>query len=45
MSALETVFWHVLGYSAMVMIFVVGFAITVAVACVLLDLLGRGGAK
>ena len=36
MSAVETLFWNVLGYSSMAMIFVVGFAMTAVIACFLL---------
>jgi hypothetical protein len=42
MSALEIFLWNVLGYSTMVMIFVVGFAITAGIACFLLDGWGSG---
>ena len=45
MSAVETLFWNILGYSTMAMIFVVGFAITAAIACFLLERLGRGGER
>ena len=43
MSAVETLFWNVLGYSSMAMIFVVGFAMTAVIACFLLERIGRGG--
>jgi uncharacterized protein (TIGR02808 family) len=43
MNALETIFWHVLGYSTMAMIFIVGFVLTAAIGCFLLGLIGRGG--
>lgn len=43
MSAGETFIWHVLGYSTMAMIFIVGFVITAAIGCFLLELFGRGG--
>lgn len=37
MSALESLIWNVLGYSAMPMIFLGGFVATVVVACFLLE--------
>ena len=42
MSAGETFFWNVLGYSTMAIIFIVGFVITAAVGCFLLERIGRG---
>ena len=42
MSAGETFFWNVLGYSTMAIIFIVGFVITAAIGCFLLGLIGRG---
>jgi uncharacterized protein (TIGR02808 family) len=42
MSAGESIFWHVLGYSTMAIIFIVGFVITAAIGCFLLGLIGRG---
>ena len=41
MSALESLIWNVLGYSAMPMIFLGGFAVTAVVACFLLEQLHR----
>ncbi len=43
MSAVETLFWTVFGYSSMAMIFIVGFAITAMIACFLLERIGRNG--
>lgn len=43
MSALESFIWHVLGYSAMPVIFIVGFLGSAAVACFLLETTGHGG--
>jgi uncharacterized protein (TIGR02808 family) len=43
MSVGENIFWHVLGYSTMAIIFIVGFVITAAIGCFLLGLIGRGG--
>ena len=43
MSAVETLFWNVLGYSSMAMIFIVGFEITAVIACFLLERIGRSG--
>jgi len=43
MSAGETFIWHVLGYSTMAIIFIVGFVITAAIGCFFLELIGRGG--
>ena len=42
MSAGETFIWHVLGYSTMTIIFIVGFVITAAIGCFFLELIGRG---
>ncbi len=42
MSAAESLFWNVLGYSTMAMIFVVGFVITAVIVCFLLERIGRG---
>lgn len=42
MSPLESMIWTILGYAAMPTIFIVGFAITAAVACFLLDITGKG---
>ena len=41
MSILESIFWHVLGYTAMPVIFIVGFLITAAIGCFLLEVSGR----
>jgi uncharacterized protein (TIGR02808 family) len=41
MGTLETIIWQVLGYSAMPVILLVGYLITVGIGCVLLDLTGR----
>ncbi len=43
MSTLEYIIWHVLGYSALPIILLVGFSITVAIGCFLLELTGHGG--
>jgi uncharacterized protein (TIGR02808 family) len=45
MSTLESIFWHILGYSAMPMIFIVGFLITAAIVCFLLEVTGRDKGK
>ena len=42
MSALEAMIWNVLGYAAMPTFFIVGFAITAAVACFLVEVTGHG---
>ncbi len=38
MSTLENIFWHILGYAAMPVIFLVGFALIAAVSLWLLSL-------
>jgi len=43
MSALESFIWHALGYSSMPLIFIVGFLVSAAAACFLLELSGHGG--
>ena len=45
MSTLESIFWHILGYSAMPVIFIVGFLITAAIGCLLLEITGRDKGK
>ena len=40
MSALEALIWNILGYMAMPLIFLGGFAGMALTACILLDLLG-----
>lgn len=42
MSPLEAMIWTVLGYLAMPTIFIVGFAITAAIGCFLLEASGNG---
>ncbi len=42
MSTLESVIWHVLGYSAIPFIFLVGFLIAAEVGCILVELAGYG---
>ncbi len=42
MSTLESVIWHILGYSAIPIILIVGYLITVAVGCFILELTGHG---
>ncbi|MCP5207752.1 MAG: TIGR02808 family protein [Hahellaceae bacterium] len=42
MSPLESMIWSILGYAAMPVIFIVGFAITVVVTCFLLETTGNG---
>lgn len=42
MSPLEAMIWNVLGYAAMPTIFIVGFAVTAAVCCFLLEVTGNG---
>jgi uncharacterized protein (TIGR02808 family) len=44
MSTFDTLFWHVLGYSVMAMVFIVGFGITAAILCFLLERY-RGGER
>jgi uncharacterized protein (TIGR02808 family) len=41
MSTLESIFWHILGYAAMPVIFIVGFLITAAIGCFLLEFTKR----
>ncbi len=41
MSAMESLIWNVLGYSAMPMIFIGGFLATAVVACFLLEVTGK----
>jgi uncharacterized protein (TIGR02808 family) len=43
MSTLESVIWHILGYSAMPVILLFGFVLTAGVGCFLLELTGNGG--
>lgn len=43
MSTLESVFWHVLGYSAIPVIFLVGILVSSAIFYALLKLFGRSG--
>jgi uncharacterized protein (TIGR02808 family) len=43
MSTLESVIWHILGYSAIPVILLVGFLITAGLGCLLLELTGHGG--
>jgi uncharacterized protein (TIGR02808 family) len=43
MSTLESVFWHILGYSAMPLILVFGFLVTACIGCFLLEMTGNGG--
>ena len=43
MSTLEFVFWHILGYSAIPIILIVGFGITVGIGCFILEMTGHGG--
>ena len=43
MSTLESFFWHVLGYAAMPVIFIVGFIISAVIFCFLLEITGHGG--
>jgi len=42
MSTLEAMIWNVLGYAAMPTIFIVGFIITAAVGCFVLEATGHG---
>ena len=42
MSTLESVFWHILGYSVIPLILLFGYLMTVAVGCFLLELTGYG---
>jgi uncharacterized protein (TIGR02808 family) len=41
MSTLESVFWHILGYSAIPVIFIVGIFISSLIFFILLKLIGR----
>ncbi len=43
MSTLESIIWHILGYSALPVILLVGYLITVGLGCFLLELTGNGG--
>ena len=45
MSAFDVFLWNALGYTAMVMIFVGGFAAVAIVTCFLLERMGRGEAR
>ncbi|MEH6534583.1 MAG: TIGR02808 family protein [Photobacterium frigidiphilum] len=45
MSTLESFIWHFLGYSAMPIIFIVGFLLSAALACFLLELTNKGGGE
>ena len=42
MSTLESISWHVLGYSAIPVIFIVGFLIVAAVGFFVLEISGHG---
>jgi uncharacterized protein (TIGR02808 family) len=42
MSTLESIFWHVLGYSAIPIIFIVGFLFLAVAGCFLVELAGYG---
>ena len=41
MSTLESIFWHILGYSAIPIIFLIGISIAVGVFYFLLRMTGR----
>jgi len=41
MSTLESVFWHILGYSAIPVIFIIGIFIASLIFFILLTLIGR----
>ena len=43
MGVLESIIWHVLGYTMIPFIFVAGFLAAAAVGCFLLELTGREG--
>lgn len=43
MSTLESIIWHTLGYAAIPIILIVGFLISAAVGCFLLELMSKGG--
>jgi uncharacterized protein (TIGR02808 family) len=43
MSTIESVFWHILGYSAIPLILLAGIVISSAVFFLLLKILGHGG--
>jgi uncharacterized protein (TIGR02808 family) len=43
MSTLESVIWHILGYSAIPFILLAGFLVTAGIGCLLLELTGNGG--
>lgn len=42
---METLIWYFLGYAAMPVIFIGGFAITAIFACLILNVLGMGPAE
>ncbi|WP_207062608.1 TIGR02808 family protein [Motiliproteus sp. SC1-56] len=39
MSAIEQTIWTILGYLAMPTFFIIGFAVTALIACIIMDLL------
>jgi len=43
MSIIESIVWHVLGYTMIPFIFLAGFLVAAVVGCFLLELAGRGG--
>ena len=45
MSPLESMIWTILGYISMPTIFIVGFVITAAITCFLLEATGHGEEK
>lgn len=45
MSALESLVWMILGYTAMPIIFIAGLVATALVTCYLLEATGHGGNK
>jgi uncharacterized protein (TIGR02808 family) len=42
MSTLESVIWHILGYSAIPVIILAGIALSLAIYFILLEVSGRG---
>jgi uncharacterized protein (TIGR02808 family) len=45
MSTIESIIWHILGYSAIPFIFIAGITISTLIFFLLLKLTGRGGDK
>ncbi len=45
MSTLESIIWSTLGYISMPIIFMVGFAVTAALTCYVIEATGHGEQK